>query len=55
MTLLELIRAAIKEDMPSGDVTTESLALKPRPGRARLKAKEDVVLSGAAAFEQRRR
>ncbi|MEN0057514.1 MAG: carboxylating nicotinate-nucleotide diphosphorylase [Bdellovibrio sp.] len=52
MTLLELIRAAIKEDMPNGDVTTESLALKPRPGRARLKAKEDIVLSGAMAFEQ---
>lgn len=52
MNLLELIRAAIKEDMPQGDVTTESLALKPRPGRARLKAKEDIVLSGAAAFEQ---
>lgn len=52
MTLLELIRAAVKEDMPQGDVTTESLALKPRQGRARLKAKEDLVLSGAAAFEQ---
>lgn len=52
MTLLELIRAAIKEDMPHGDVTTESLALKPRPGRARLKAKEDIILSGAMAFEE---
>ncbi|UOF01417.1 carboxylating nicotinate-nucleotide diphosphorylase [Bdellovibrio reynosensis] len=52
MTLLELIRAAIKEDMPQGDVTTESLALKPRIGRAKLKAKEDIVLSGASAFEQ---
>lgn len=52
MTLNELIRAAIKEDLPNGDVTTESLALTPRQGRARLKAKEDIVLSGAAAFEQ---
>lgn len=52
MTLVDLIRAAIKEDMPSGDVTTEALALKPRQGRARLKAKEDIVLSGAMAFEQ---
>ncbi|WP_413290539.1 carboxylating nicotinate-nucleotide diphosphorylase [Bdellovibrio sp. HCB337] len=52
MTLLELIRAAIKEDMPAGDVTTEALALKPRQGRARLKAKEDIVMSGAMAFEQ---
>lgn len=52
MTLVELIRAAIKEDMPNGDVTTEALALKPRQGRARLKAKEDLVLSGAMTFEQ---
>lgn len=52
MTLLELIRAALKEDMPRGDVTTESLALKPRHGFARLKAKEDVVLSGTMPFEQ---
>jgi nicotinate-nucleotide pyrophosphorylase (carboxylating) len=52
MTLVELIRAAIKEDMPSGDVTTEALAMKPRLGRARLKAKEDMVMSGAMAFEQ---
>lgn len=52
MTLMELIRAAIKEDMPQGDLTTESLALKPRHGRARLKAKEDIVLSGSAVFEQ---
>lgn len=52
MTLLDLIRAAIKEDMPRGDLTTESLAQRPRPGFARLKAKEDIVLSGTMAFEQ---
>lgn len=52
MNLLELIRAAIKEDMPQGDLTTESLALKPKMGRARLRAKEDVILSGTAPFEQ---
>lgn len=38
--------------MPKGDVTTESLALKPRHGLARLKAKEDIVLSGTLPFEQ---
>jgi nicotinate-nucleotide pyrophosphorylase (carboxylating) len=52
MTLLELIKAAIKEDMPSGDLTTESLALHPRQGRAKLMAKQDLILSGAGAFEQ---
>lgn len=52
MTLLDLIKSAIKEDMPKGDITTESLALKPRQGIARLKAKEDIVLSGTVPFEQ---
>jgi nicotinate-nucleotide pyrophosphorylase (carboxylating) len=52
MTLLDLIRAALKEDMPSGDLTTESLALTPRMGRAKLIAKQDLMLSGTAAFEQ---
>lgn len=52
MTLKELIRAAILEDMPDGDVTTDSLGLPPRPGRAKLYAKQDLVLSGAPAFEQ---
>lgn len=52
MTLHELIRAALNEDMPKGDLTTDSLALEPHLGRARLIAKSDLVLSGAAAFEQ---
>ncbi len=52
MTLFDLIKAALKEDMPSGDLTTESLALSPRDGRAKLIAKQDMILSGAPAFEQ---
>lgn len=52
MNILELIKAALKEDMPSGDVTTESMAMKPKQGEALLKAKEDLVLSGANAFEE---
>jgi nicotinate-nucleotide pyrophosphorylase (carboxylating) len=52
MNLLDLIRAALREDMPSGDLTTESLALKARQGRAKLIAKQDLFLSGAPAFEQ---
>lgn len=52
MTTIDLIKAALKEDMPSGDVTTESLAMKPKFGEALLKAKEDLVLSGANAFEE---
>jgi nicotinate-nucleotide pyrophosphorylase (carboxylating) len=52
MTLHDLIRAALKEDMPKGDLTTESLALLPRMGKARLIAKEDIILSGTGPFEQ---
>lgn len=52
MNLIDLIRAAIKEDMPTGDLTTESLALRPHQGRAKLRAKADLVLSGTSAFEQ---
>lgn len=52
MTLYDLIKAALYEDMPTGDLTTESLALRPRIGRAKLIAKQDLILSGAPAFEQ---
>ncbi len=52
MTLQDLIKAALKEDIPNGDVTTESLALSAKPGRAKLIAKQDLILSGTAAFEQ---
>lgn len=52
MALHDLIKEAIREDMPHGDLTTESMALLPRQGRARLIAKEDLILSGTAPFEQ---
>lgn len=52
MTTHDLIKAALKEDMPFGDITTESLAVKPKIGEAILKAKQDLVLSGSTAFEQ---
>lgn len=52
MTLSDLIQAALREDMPKGDLTTDSLALVPRYGQAKLIAKEDLVLSGTLPFEQ---
>ena len=52
MNLSDLIQAALKEDMPTGDLTTDSLALSARFGQARLLAKEDLVLSGTLPFEQ---
>ncbi len=52
MTLEDLIQAAIQEDMPAGDLTTQSLALKTHVGRAKLIAKQDLILSGIPAFEK---
>jgi nicotinate-nucleotide pyrophosphorylase (carboxylating) len=52
MTLEQLIEAAYKEDMPQGDVTTDSLRLEKRLGRAKLVAKQDLVFSGREAFEK---
>lgn len=52
MTLMDLIQAALREDMPKGDLTTDSLALVPRFGQAKLIAKEDLVLSGTLPFER---
>lgn len=49
---MDLIQAALLEDMPQGDITTEGLGLGPRPGTARLLAKQNVVLSGTQQFEQ---
>ena len=46
-----LIQTAFLEDMPSGDLTTDSLDLGRRRGKARLIAKSDLVLSGLLMFE----
>jgi nicotinate-nucleotide pyrophosphorylase (carboxylating) len=51
-SLKEIIRLALQEDLPKGDVTTDSLALKSRSGVARLVAKQDLILSGHEAFEE---
>jgi nicotinate-nucleotide pyrophosphorylase (carboxylating) len=52
LDLDDLIEKAIKEDMPQGDATTEALGLKEKTGRARLVAKEDLVLSGTDLFQR---
>lgn len=51
MKIVDLIKAALLEDMPSGDVTTDSLGVPPRIGTARLIAKQDLILSGHTVFE----
>lgn len=52
MDLDSLIHDAIQEDMPNGDLTTEALGVLEKPGRAKLIAKEDLVLSGVEPFEK---
>lgn len=44
--VLDIIRNAIREDLGSGDVTTESTIEVETKGRARFLAKQDGVLSG---------
>lgn len=48
--LQKLIRLALTEDMPNGDITTDSLKLNHKLGRAKLVAKEDLVISGVEPF-----
>jgi nicotinate-nucleotide pyrophosphorylase (carboxylating) len=48
----DLVRWALQEDLPFGDVTTEGLGLTQKSGRAVLRAKEDLILSGRELFEQ---
>lgn len=50
MDLNQLIALALEEDLPHGDLTTDSLELGELKGRARLIAKEDLVLSGSEIF-----
>jgi nicotinate-nucleotide pyrophosphorylase (carboxylating) len=48
----EMIRDAFEEDLPNGDLTTDTLFKAPIAGRARLIAKEDLVLSHTEIFEK---
>ncbi len=50
LKLSELIAHAFQEDLPNGDLTTDSLQLDKVPGKARLLAKEDFVLAGTEVF-----
>ena len=45
-----LVQEALKEDCPKDDFTTTSLGLSSIQGRARLVAKEDLVISGSELF-----
>lgn len=48
----DLLKIAFEEDLPNGDVTSDSLIPKDLEVIASLKAKEDLVLSGRDLFEE---
>ena len=48
----EIIQLALKEDLGSGDITTDSIIGGEKIGLARVIAKEDFVLAGLPIFKQ---
>jgi nicotinate-nucleotide pyrophosphorylase (carboxylating) len=46
MDLDEIIENALKEDLGDGDITSRTVLLKPFPGKARLKIKENGIVAG---------
>jgi nicotinate-nucleotide pyrophosphorylase (carboxylating) len=52
LTIDERIKAAFEEDIPAGDLTTDTIFTEAKPGRARLIAKEDLVLAHRDLFEK---
>ena len=52
MQMDDHIRAALKEDMPFGDVSTAAVMPEARAGRVQLIAKADGVIAGLAVFSR---
>ena len=52
MQMDDHIRAALREDMPFGDVSTAAVMPEPRAGRVQLIAKADGVIAGLAVFSR---
>jgi len=48
----ERLKLAFLEDLPNGDITTDSIFTESKMGRARLIAKDDLVVSHRSLFEQ---
>ncbi len=46
----ELIRQALREDMPAGDITTDAIVPPASRGEVRLIAKQDGIIAGLAVF-----
>ncbi len=52
MQMDDHIRAALREDVPFGDVSTAAVMPEPRPGRVQLIAKANGVIAGLAVFSR---
>jgi nicotinate-nucleotide pyrophosphorylase (carboxylating) len=52
MNLCEIVREALLEDLPSGDLTTDSLEFTQTISRARLLSKQQLILSGCEPFNE---
>lgn len=50
MDIRAIVREALREDVPSGDITTNSIVPEEMKGKAVLLIKEDCVISGIMAF-----
>ncbi len=50
MSIDDHIRAALSEDLPFGDVSTQAVMPEPRDGHVDLIAKQDGVIAGLAVF-----
>ena len=48
----DILRAALKEDITSEDVSTNAVVMGPSQGSAQLIAKQDGVLAGLKVFER---
>ena len=52
LSIDEIVRLALAEDIGSGDLTTRLLVDEKARGRARVVAKEELVLAGSRVFER---
>lgn len=52
MNLADMVGGALEEDLPQGDLTTDSLEISNYTGTAFVQAKQDLFLSGRKAFDE---
>ncbi|MDE7385097.1 MAG: carboxylating nicotinate-nucleotide diphosphorylase [Anaeroplasmataceae bacterium] len=50
--IIDIIKRALKEDMPTGDITTDNLLLDHHQSKAYFIAKEDGIISGVEVVEE---